>query len=389
MQEDPLLGDSIAFTMQAYRGFLFETNATNHFLYSNFLSLLYKLLPGSNIHYLCVSVSIFSALLFLFYFRRFLEFLGVTPRSSLICMMAFGLSFTFWRQSIITEVYTFYLLFVILFLLSAFKYLESKNISHFYYSCVFLGILFLIHIQTVLFIPFCLYFLFKEFKNLKNHIISGITVFLLISFILLIPAIQGKHDFLAILTDDAYQNSLFNYNIKIIAKSIIKNSTILFYNFNFFIIFLILGLNFKKNIFYIILILLPFIMFCIKHSVSDIYVFQLVPYIFFWLIVGKGIDRFPKKYYLFLPLLLPLIYFVSYKMLSMTPIGEKYNVEKNYKGGIRYMTFPPLNGNPPIDLFIRKFETNNIFEDKAIVRSSYLDALRWQKIKSKPLKLKK
>uniref|UniRef100_UPI00352434CA hypothetical protein n=1 Tax=Chryseobacterium gossypii TaxID=3231602 RepID=UPI00352434CA len=120
--KDPSLGDSLAFTVQGYRGFEFSSNATNHILFSNFLSLLHKIFPFINVHFLFVGVSILSGILTLFYLNKLLNLLGISPKSSFICVMVLGFSFTFWRQAIITEVYTFYMLFSILFLLNLFKF---------------------------------------------------------------------------------------------------------------------------------------------------------------------------------------------------------------------------------------------------------------------------
>ena len=286
--KDPTLGDSLPFTIQAYHGFTFESNATNHFLYTNFLALVYKILPFINPHFLFVGVSIFSGILSLFYLHKLLGLLDVSPKSSLMCVLIFGLSFTFWRQSIITEVYTFYLVFVILFLLNLFKFLKEKNIKHFYYLSFFFGVLFLIHIQTILFILLYIYFLFKNFGYLKKHIVYGGLITILLFSVLLIPVVLGYNSFISIFTDNAYQDSIFNFNIVTILKSSVKNLGFLIYNFIFFIVFIFWGLKNKNGIDYILIGIIPFLAFCIKHNISDIYVFHLVPYVFLLILLGRG-----------------------------------------------------------------------------------------------------
>lgn len=379
--KDPALGDSLAFTLQGYKGFDFSSNATNHLLFSNLLSLLHKIFPFIKIHFLFVSVSILSAILSLLYLRKLLIILEVSSKSSFICIMILGLSFTFWRQAIITEVYTFYLLFVILFLINLFKFNQRKEIKYFYYLSVLLGILFLIHIQTILFLFLYFYFIFRNFSILKKHIIYGGLISILLFSVLLIPVFMGHQTFIAIFTDNSYESSLFNFDPSIIFKSIVRNIVFFIYNFLFFSVFLFWGLKNKTYGDYILVGIIPFLIFCIKHNVSDSYVFQLVPYIFLLIIIGRGLDHFPKIY-IILPLFLPLIYFASYKVIQKTSLGKNFEKEKYYKGGIRYMMFPPLKGNPDWDYFIQKYKEDSLYNNPDI---QYLDPAikEWDKIRNK------
>lgn len=379
--KDPALGDTLGFTIQGYHGFSFESNATNHFLFSNVLGLAHKILPFINVHILFVSICIISGLLALYYLRKLLLLLKVSEKSSLMCIMLFGFSFTFWRQAVITEVYTFYILFVILFLINVFKFLKEKEIKYFYYLSIFLGILFLIHIQTILFGPFYCFLLFKNFKILKKHIIYGGLVTLLLFSILLLPVAFGRHSLVAIFTDNAYENSLFDYDPSTIFKSIIKNLGILGYNFLFFSVFIFWGVRNKKYLSYILFGALPFLFFCIKHNVSDVHVFQLVPYIFIIILIGQGLDRFPKLP-LILPVILPIFYFASFKIVQKTSIGNNFEKEKGFKGGTRYMLFPPLNQNPDLNSLLRNYKKDSLYE-KYGVKEMYPLIIQWEEIKKK------
>ncbi|MFS4470787.1 hypothetical protein [Chryseobacterium sp. T20] len=379
--QDPSFGDSLVFTIQGYKGFEFSSNATNHILFSNFLSLLHKIFPFVEVHFLFVGVCILSGILSLFYLGRLLNLLDISPRSSLICIMILGLSFTFWRQAIITEVYTFYLLFSILYLINLFKFVQSKEIKYFYYLSFLLGILFLIHIQTILFLPLYLYFIFRNFTILKMHIIYGGIITGLLFSVLLIPVFMGRNTFISIFTDNSYEDSIFNYDPSIILKSIIRNLVFLIYNFLFFIVFLFWGLKNKTHLDYIAIGIIPFLVFCIKHNVSDGYVFQLIPYVFLLILMGRGLDYFPKIY-IILPLFFPVIYFTSYKIVEKTSLGKTFDKEKYYKGGTRYMLFPPLNGNPDWDYFINKYKGGALYNDPNL---KYLDSSirEWDEIRKK------
>ena len=379
--KDPALGDSIGFTIQGYNGFAFESNATNHFLFSNILGLAHKVLPFINVHFLFVGICIISGLLALFYLRKLLLLLEVSEKSSLMCIMIMGFSFTFWRQAVITEVYTFYLLFVILFLIQLFRFLKEKDIRHFYYMSVFLGILFLVHIQTILFGPIYFYFIFRNFRFLKKHFIYGGFITLGLFSILLIPVALGRHSLLSIFTDNAYENSLFDYDPATLLNSIIKNLGILGYNFLFFSLFILWALKNRKWLDYILIGALPFLFFCIKHNVSDVHVFQLVPYIFIIILIGRGLDKF-SKIPVVLPVIIPVFYFASYKIIKPTSIGQNIEKEKGFKGGTRYMFFPPLRENPDLDYLLKNYEKDSLYE-KYGVKEMYPSIIQWEEIKKK------
>lgn len=378
LASEPALGDSLAFTNQAYKGFTFDSNATNHFLYSNVLALLHYILPFINVHFLFTFFSVFCGILFLYLLNTFLLLNKISEKSAFLCIAIMGFSFTFWRQSIITEVYTFYLLFVILFLISLWKFIIENKILDFYKFSILFGIILLIHIQSILFIPLYFYVLIKNFKSLKINSIYGLLIVLLISSILLIPVLLGHHDLLAIFTDDSYQNSLFDFNIQVLLKSVLKNLGFLIYNFLFFLFFLIYG--FKKLSFwdYILIGILPFLAFVLKHEISDIYVFHLVPYIFLMIILGRGLDQIKFKYY-WTVLLIPVFYFFSFKILKKLEVGKKIETEKYYKGGVRYMFFPPLNGNPDLKYFKEIYFKDSLY-NKPELKSMYPDVIEWEKI---------
>ncbi|MGO4709108.1 DUF2723 domain-containing protein [Chryseobacterium sp. 2TAF14] len=378
--KDPALGDSLVFTVQAYKGFEFESNATNHFLYSNFLALSHKILPFLNVHFLFVGISVFSGILSLFYLQKLLPLFEVTQKSTLICLLIFGFSFTFWRLSIITEVYTFYLLFVILFLINIFKFLKEKKPKYFYYLSFLFGLLFLIHVQTILFIPLYCYLIIRHYKILKIHAVYGIVITVFVFSILLIPVALGRNSLISIFTDGAYQDSIFNFDMKIIFKSLIKNIGFLIYNFLFFLVFMFLGLKNRNKIDYIIIAIAPFVFFCIKHNVSDVYVFHIIPYIFLLALIGRGMDSFPKTIYFFLPLLFPIIYFMTYKITKSTKTGENFEKEKGFKGGTKYMMFPPMSENPDLSFFIKKYKEDSLDKEPEL-KYMYPFALEWEKIK--------
>ena len=88
--QDPILGDSLAFTVQAYNGFDFTTNATNHFLYSNFLALTHKIISCINPHYLFVFISIIFSIGTLIGIKKFLLLFDISDKILNVLVLLFS-----------------------------------------------------------------------------------------------------------------------------------------------------------------------------------------------------------------------------------------------------------------------------------------------------------
>lgn len=379
VSKDPVLGDSLVFTLMANSGFDFNSNATNHILYSNLLALLHQLFPFINIHFLCVSISVISGVLCLFFLQKLLNVFNVSQKSIFMCIMILGFSFTFWRVSVITEVYTFYLLFVILFLINFFLYLKEKNKKYFFFTSLLLGLLLLIHIQSILFFPAYVYLIVKNFRILKRNSFYGCIIVVSFFSVLLIPVVLGHHPFVNLFVMSGSENEVFSINFNVVLKSIIRNSGFLLYNFLFFLIFIFWGVKDKANFDYIIIFITPFVAFCVKHDVSDSYVFHLVPYLFLIVYIGKGIDQFPKINIL-LPLLLPLLYFSTAKIMGKTSVGKNIEKEKGFKGGVDYMFFPSLHNTPDLSLFLERYQTDSLYE-KPELKAMHPFVLKWEDVR--------
>lgn len=378
--KDPILGDSLGFTVQAYHGFDFGTNSTNHFLYSNFLAFLHHIFPKVNVHNLFVGFSIACAIFNLYFFKRLTKIFEISDRISSILMLFLAFSFTFWRNAVITEVYSFYLVFILLFFYFYFLNLQNKSFKNFVFASFLFGLLFLIHIQTILLIPFYLYFLYHNFLWEKRRLFLG-TIFPMFFFsILLIPVFKGKQDFFSIFFDSSYGSQFLNFNFSHFLKTLGRNLIFWIYNFLYFLPFVFLGfrkLRFKVPI---LLCFIMYIIFLLKHEVSDSYVFHLVPYIFLIISVGKSLGDFKNfNKYIFV-LILPLFYFFTIKIVDQTSLGQKINHEIGFKGGARYFFFPPLNENPDITRFIQAYDENNLI-DQPTYKTQYELAKEWQKIK--------
>ena len=79
-------------------------------------------------------------------------------------------------------------------------------------------------------------------------------------------------------------------------------------------------------------------------------------------------------------MLLPLFYFATYKTVEQTTFGGNFEKEKGFKGGTRYMLFPPLNNNPDLQYFIQKYHEDSLHK-KPELKYLYPFAVEWEKIK--------
>lgn len=385
--ETPILGDSIVFTVIGNKGFDLATNATNHFLYINFLALVHKILPFVDTHYLFVGISILSSLVSLYFIKKTMMLLGVNRQVANIMVLFTGLSFTFWRVSIITEVYAFYLMFFCIFLHQLISFNKTHQNKNFYAMAITLGIMLLIHIQTILLVPLYLFVLWSKRKEIGKNIIAGVVIPLLFFLILVVPVLFNKHSFMAIFTDDMWgTRGVKAYEF---IKSIARNIGFLLYNFLLFLIPLFLGIKKRKYSLYFVIALIPYLIFILKHSVSDSYVFHLVPYMFFIMIIGLELDNVQyRKYYkliYFGTLLFPLAYLLSYSIVEKTTFGNQIEEKKGFKGGVRYLFFPPIKGNPNLETFIEEYQKGKIpfdsDEEKKNFGKQYDYAVEWEKMK--------
>ena len=133
--------------------------STSHLLYINSTIIIKKMLGFDAVlsHRFLIIV---SAAFTVFILYKITQLFSVKPWVSITTSIVFGLSFTFWRNAEIVEVYTFNTFLIALFLYSMVLSFQRKN--SFYYislSGFFLGLSLLSHIQNIFFIPSFLLFL--------------------------------------------------------------------------------------------------------------------------------------------------------------------------------------------------------------------------------------
>lgn len=353
-------GDFLGFYSTSELGFELSTNPMSHFLYINSLRLFSLALFWNSHLENCIFFSIIFSVLTLFLLFFTIIQLTRSVNAALFSVLIFGTSFTFWRQTEIIEVYTFFAFFTqcLLFLV-----LDNRNFNKnkFIFTWLLWSISLLVHIKAILFLPMLVLYTYhqKEILNLKNLIIIFSIVFSFFMFLILVHVYIDKGP----ITGIFYGNTQFlkkatTIDLFIYFKAFCKSLGYLLYNFHIFLLPILLGIIYvyKTNIrFFLILlsIILPVYGFSMVYDVPDNYVFFIPSYQCLVIFAGIYISTFENKitiqrlyFYLFLTILLsPTIYFITKKVSYEIPFLNEINYKKKYKGGLNYLLWPGMKNN--------------------------------------------
>jgi hypothetical protein len=343
-------GDCIGFVADTEKGdFIMSTSTYAHFLFTNSLVLMKKIFPfvgSSEIGRFLVITSSCVSLVLLY---KTVLTLTRDYFSSFFSAVIFGLSFTFWRNSEIIEIYTFNLVWIALFLLFALKFLLTQKGTPLLLASLFLGISLFSHIQNILMVPALLLLLIwgrDQRTSLSSLLIFAFSVLALIS----VPLLKGEPVAGVFSTGTVLDTFQFAAVIKSFAAAV----GYIFYNFWYFVLFSVLGLiHMYKNHYRIFLFFIsaavPVFLFSVIFSVSDNYVF-FIPFNFILAILcGVGIfmmkDRKSVRILSFTSLLVPFFYWISLQAVSTTAKGKSFGESKAYKGGLPYYMLPWMKNN--------------------------------------------
>lgn len=352
-------GDALGFVNIAeINEFTNNTTVFGKFLYTNFLigfKNVFELdsIPATRFFNLIFSVLTLIVLFFglkLKFKKESFAYLGT---------LIFAFSFTFWKQTEIIEVYTFNSFWIALYIYFSIKFLEAKNSKFLFLASLILGLSLWAHVQNMMLIPAWLILCFSSYKNHKINILPSVFVFFTFAFGLYFLAYLNGYE-----TASVYGSSNSNWvegslqkSISGFAKDIAVAVGYLIYNFWIFIIPAIV-IIFKKikafknsqNMFYLVSFLVPF-GFATIYNVSDNYVFFLNAYLFFIFFIIEGLIDIkisqPKIYKVMSlsVICVPLIYLLSFFVVSKLPQGQNFDKEKSHKGGLSYYLFPWMNNN--------------------------------------------
>lgn len=350
-------GDCIGFVLTAeYGEFVKSATATSHFLYINAAVLIKRLFEtdGITANRILVILSAAGTVAAIFHTA-----LLITKKTwiAIVTSFVFGFSFTFWRNAEIVEVYTFFGLWISLFLYSALKPFFSAEFKPWAIICsgIFLSCALLTHIQTIFIIP-TFFLLLYYLRRYRMEVIagSGILIFTFLAIIALNFSENLPFNSFYSSGDGDWVANSFRKNPTDYLHDLIKAGGYLIYNFNIFIIAGLIGIIFlyRKNrkVFWLVA---PFAVlnfgFGTFYAVSDNYIFFLPFNILFAAGIALGINnfRFRKnlKRFSFMVLLIPFLYLFAFSIVKNVEKAQGFHQYKLYKGGLNYYLIPWMNDN--------------------------------------------
>lgn len=362
--------DCVGFVLNTEKGEL-ETvfSSTSHPLYIN-TAILIRKITGVDAILTNRIVVIFSAALTVFFVYKTVSLLTDKTWIPTVSAFVFGLSFSFWRNAEIVEVYTqnAALIMIFLYFLVLSYQCEKKRNTAIITAAFFLGLCMWLHIQNIFFIPSFLLFLYYFRQNRKTVILSFLVFLLVFGAVFLVNYFQGyplNSPFNSNEDIGWVRNSL-NKSFGQYLKDFLVSLIYLVYNFNVFVILGIIGVfelyKFNKKIFYPLFIAAVLHYgFATFYAVSDNYVFFIPSYLIFIIGVGMGLRKYQDltwvKKWSPLVLLTPFFYLFSFLMISSLPQSKDFKEKKAYKGGLKYYLLPWMNNNVGIVEFTAEKRT--------------------------------
>lgn len=345
--------DSLSFLLEASQGFSPYTNATSHFLYNNVLHVLLEIFFFLPPIFVLTTFSILCSLGSLIRLYQLGRTVAGPFPTALVPPMVIALSFTFWQQSEIIEVYAFNNFLMLSFLHFAMKDLLRHRTEHLIKASLLLGLATLTHIQNILALPFFLYLLYQSGKTDRSRaFLAGLIWAVLFAVLFLPPLLLDSNSISSIFFDNKFKDDIVGLDIAQMGKGMLMAMAFLIYNFHVFLFFIVHGWillwRSRRSLFWqLALIALPYFAFATKYAVADNHVFFLVPYLVLVLpslfSLGKFMEFLMPRMSVLLPLmvLMPIMMYAGAAMLG-PKVGalKAYDVEKAYKGGVLHLLWP-------------------------------------------------
>lgn len=356
---EPPYGDGTSFTLSALKEVDMDTNATSHFLYGFTLRWLAVLVGESSaVFWLFPLFSAVMAVLSVGVLNRIMRMLDVGVAARAIALLAFGLSFTFWRNAETVEVYTYNTLFCVGFILQLVKWSTNPKGKYFVVASALLGIALLIHIQNILWIPAWFFWSWKVFQKKPSQYVAGFALLVgIASFLVIPPLLLDTNSIASIFFDHSFKDEVLSFDPKTLVRGFALAIVLLLLNFALFLIPIVKGaLSRSITPFVRIEFALMFLAtfgFAARYDVPDSYVFFIPAYVILTLYLAVGLERMLErqqasrlKWFYISPAMLPLLYLALTVTVGLTPQGKKLEKEKGYKGGVAFFTWPTMRGNP-------------------------------------------
>lgn len=379
--------DCVGFVLTVEQGeYMTTATATSHFLYVNTAIAIKDIFGLNGIEANRILVLISAALSVVFVYCSVLS-LKANTITSAVAAVVFGLSFSFWRNAEIPEVYTYNCLWISLLFLSVIESFYSEKKIYIIPSGLFLGISLWLHIQNILLIPGFFIFIYYMRENRKEALASFILFFIFFISLFILNYFQGLPLNSPYSSDQGHWlEDSFKKTITQYLSDFVKSIFYVIYNYTIFIFFGIVGIItlFKNNreMFFVFFVSSFSVYgFSTFYAVSDNYVFFLPFNIIFAIAIGYGMMHRQKIFrkLSFTVILIPLFYILSYFVIGQTDKGKEFDDFKSYKGGLSYYLLPWLNNNKGIlEFVIDKKTVPEPISWMIISAEEYVEVLRSQ-----------
>lgn len=368
-------GDSLGFLVFAVEGWDLHTNATSHFLYNNLNHLAVLLLPNWDPVRLLTGLSTVYALLTLLQVYRTALMLHSDRLAAALATTVLGLCFTYWRQSVIIEVYSLNSLLVASMIFHLLKSRSGESKDQALAVSVWYGLSLLTHIQNILLLPVYLLFLWYRPVQSRKLTSLGVAVWISISSILvLLPVFLKTHSIASVFFDNQYQATVLSLNIRDLGIGTLRSLGYLVYNFHIFLLCIGYGIRHlyqqdKQLLTFAALFGLPIWLFAMRYNVSDNYVFFLTPYLVLALISTFGFAALltwmrPSRFWLLagsVAVIPAVVYGLVLVAALQIPQIQKFNEQAKPKGGLAYYLWPGQSSSAdPLELAVEIYRHPNI-----------------------------
>jgi hypothetical protein len=373
-------GDELRFLIRIEEGFDWSTNATNHFFYTNLLVALSKMFSLVEVFKLAVWFSSIFGALTVAMVAFIVNSLFNSRKLALLCALILMLSFTFWRQSVTIEVYTFNLFILSVYLFFAYQSFNEKSAINILLASTLLGISMWVHIQNILLIPSLLYIVYNRRKFVVGIVPIVAILGFMIVYTLIIDGTSGF--FLMIYGNVEYLEKATGFQLLSIIKGLLKGDFYFLFNFGLMSVIIFVGIYklfiANKDLFYFNgLFTIPTWLFSCNYDVPDHYVFFLPSYLALVLVIPWGFNylveiisnRRVKFVYasVFFPL---IIYSVTPFIILQFERGQQIHNSKLYKGGLYYLTQPWMHQNPTLLPLVKEYKLKNKLPE-------FYDDMKW------------
>jgi hypothetical protein len=348
--------------MDAVEGPSLATNATNHFLYNLFQWALVHALPFVSPVLLLTLVSVVFGMLALRQVERLAREFSQNEIASLMAVLTFGVSFSWWQQVETMEVYSFNAFLFTGFALHAVRVIRNQRASDLRWAGIYLSLALITHIQNILCLPFFLWMVLRQPMPIRQRAIALLPLPLAVAVLLFPPLLLDAHPVSAIFFDTQFKKDVMGFDPKVLGMGVVKGIAFFGYNFHFWLIPMIAGFvgllrRDRRMGLWLCLLLLPFLAFAVKYSVSDNHVFYLSVYAVLVAVSATAWEKFLQRRPRWaIPLMAmalltsPALYLGTTAVVRQLPQGQALETEKAYKGGVAHYTWPGRKSAPdPIE----------------------------------------